>query len=644
MNRFKILFELNQQKYSVYVDSDYKVITFKTVLNQINGQHKQCIDLDTHSVEIFDKDFEEYVVITSENQIIDNLSRLRVKKRQTSHILNNELTTKSDDNTEDKTNSTNENVVKPFLPENVLPTEDSVIVSDGAADKDIDNNIDKKSDKNITKNTLRKMSNIDTNNVKQNNDLLSKSKELSDDSNSSGSDGIAINGLEDDNRCDDIKYMCDKVVGSTGDEPVIESKSNIDNVIDAIHAIGIKNANKAQEVMAELMQAMNYLDIELTHSYRTSSDCLYLHYKTHVIKVANQSVIAIRYRYDDFRAIILMIDLINTNRRCFEKNPSDDFPENNPKWMTISDQMIINGFDDWSPQKCFNGFKCAMDLYKKSLDKCPDQDTAEMVNPIFTWLNWFDIKYVVDLSEFEDIRDLRQSFAIKRLEKRKIFVSKKFPSNTSLNSNVSNNCLEKRKLLVSKKFPSNTSLNSNVSITSNIWSLNEQKIHNKYGSQQSLVSNCSSYKQKSPQDYQKVKTRSKLEAIEQSNLMKLNRVSNFSQKRINEFKLLAKCVDTITSQLGNFSRLRNFWELVSNEMTANGENKFDSEMCRSVFTEFVCDYYALTLTHSSDERTASNAFPLFSLIHSMDLSQSLSTYSYEKIKNLREKFTSNCLK
>ena len=53
----KLLIEYNNEKYSVFVESDYKLITFKRVSNQIISQLKQNISLKTHSFEVLFKLF-----------------------------------------------------------------------------------------------------------------------------------------------------------------------------------------------------------------------------------------------------------------------------------------------------------------------------------------------------------------------------------------------------------------------------------------------------------------------------------------------------------------------------------------------------------------------------------------------------------
>ncbi|CAG2176946.1 unnamed protein product [Oppiella nova] len=125
-----------------------------------------------------------------------------------------------------------------------------------------------------------------------------------------------------------------------------------------------------------------------------------------------------------------------------------------------------------------------------------------------------------------------------------------------------------------KKFGSNLSLFSNN---------DNHKNGNKYGSTQSLASNQTTPKNK--HRYQSNK-----DIVE---TVKLQKISHLSQSRIQEFKTLANGVKAIVAQFGHSSRLENFWELVCNQMRANGYKNYSVLTTRNVFTEYVCDYYSL---------------------------------------------------
>jgi c-di-AMP phosphodiesterase-like protein len=51
-SRFKCLIELNNYKYSVYINSNNNLITFANVFNEIQNQIKQNISYETHLFEV----------------------------------------------------------------------------------------------------------------------------------------------------------------------------------------------------------------------------------------------------------------------------------------------------------------------------------------------------------------------------------------------------------------------------------------------------------------------------------------------------------------------------------------------------------------------------------------------------------------
>lgn len=99
--------------------------------------------------------------------------------------------------------------------------------------------------------------------------------------------------------------------------------------------------------------------------FRLSPTCPHLYYYTVVEKFRNQSLVCIRYKIGDYKGVQKLLDLMFVNRNCFAQNPSSD--PSNVKWKVVSDQMVANGFKDWTSKKCRQGFSCALELYKKVL-------------------------------------------------------------------------------------------------------------------------------------------------------------------------------------------------------------------------------------------------------------------------------------
>ncbi|CAG2111860.1 unnamed protein product, partial [Medioppia subpectinata] len=80
----KVLLELNGcENYSICINRTDRavVLPFNQVYNEIRKQIKHNITSNTHVFEIFDMDFNEYCIIPSDEHVIRNLSRLRVRPK-----------------------------------------------------------------------------------------------------------------------------------------------------------------------------------------------------------------------------------------------------------------------------------------------------------------------------------------------------------------------------------------------------------------------------------------------------------------------------------------------------------------------------------------------------------------------------------
>ncbi|CAG2108291.1 unnamed protein product [Medioppia subpectinata] len=593
MNTFKVLVDINDEKFCVFIQSDHKIIQFKTVFTAITAQTKHTLNADDHSFEIFDTDFEEWVVVNNCDQIIDNLAKIRVRLKDNKRDANRAF---------NETNSVSQD--SQTLPKNVNTL--ATVMADAGGDRVSLTNTNSEVNNNAVIEQKAQQLNPLHNQLSQQKPCLEKNLVALDinfdNLNIKSTESASNETTDKKSNIDHIFSKMKKTINTLKDERMVAQKAVTEtdllngNVLDnetmaEPQAIASNNGNSANKWPPN---AVNYLDLTKSHNYCYSSDCLHVSHKTIVTQFRRRPVIAIRYHHNDFKAIDLLLELLEINRRCFERNSSND-SENNPKWRTISQQMINNGFENWSPEQCRNGFHNVIELYKKTLNKCPDSETATKVNPMFSALHWFDMKYLVNLCEFNQIRDLRQAFKTKPHHKSKEYG-----------------------LIGAKKFGSNMSLLSNS---------NDNKTCSKYGSNGSLASNQTIPKTKT-------KYQTNKDIVE---TVKLNKVTNLSKSRINEFKTLANSVQTIVGQFGHCSRVHNFWDLVANQMRANGYDD-SAQNARNIFTEFVCDYYALVLIRCPDYMNATEVYPLFAFIHAMDLSQCLSQFSFEKIKDLRDKF------
>jgi hypothetical protein len=55
------------------------------------------------------------------------------------------------------------------------------------------------------------------------------------------------------------------------------------------------------------------------------------------------------------------------NISVFEIDSSNEITVNK-KWITVSEEMIRNGYSDWVPQKCRDSFFIAINRYKQVLN------------------------------------------------------------------------------------------------------------------------------------------------------------------------------------------------------------------------------------------------------------------------------------
>ena len=208
-------------------------------------------------------------------------------------------------------------------------------------------------------------------------------------------------------------------------------------------------------------------------------------------------------------------------------------------------------------------------LIRQSLDKCPDYDTAAKVNPLFTIFHIFDMKYIISLQEFNVVRDLRDLFS------RKL---SKFSHNSSLGQrNYSSN----QSLVHRNKFDDRSGAKSPTKQRDLVFR-NSAK----------MSSNLSLHSMSNGFDNKIIsKNRSQIDKLKLKNIgLKID------NSLIVSFKALAKCVETISAQFGHVSHNTHYWELVSNQMRANGYKTYWPQDCKQIFTEHVCDYYSLVMS------------------------------------------------
>ena len=296
-----------------------------------------CIDKLFIILQVYDKDFEEYVLISNDGQLIENLSRIRVKPKETGKEAvatthrPEEISTAEDINGEDITaeeakatqKETNEDL-KSFI-DRIFAIKET---------KKFGNNIEDKGSGDLwSVNNL----NINSESLKS---LMEEKCKMFDD--------LVHKNIE-------VKEDADQLTRSSRTESFLDSQS----VVSCGQA-----SVSTQSSVVTVQQPINYLQIETSDDYRYSPTCPHLLYYTVVERFRKQRLVCVRYKIGDYKGIQKLLDLMTVNRKCFEINRLND-STSSPKWKVVSDQIVANGFTDWTPKKCKQGFSCALQLYKK---------------------------------------------------------------------------------------------------------------------------------------------------------------------------------------------------------------------------------------------------------------------------------------
>ena len=258
-------------------------------------------------------DFKEYVLISNEKQIIENLSRIRVKNKEKLNQLNNDL------NIEEK-------VKLMSLLDNEFESQsiqNSMFSSENLIDFD---------------------SNLLENNFK---DFCSEKKEMFKNC-------FISNNLVKEKSVNKEKVdINEELISDSTDETIFESLESESVGNSSQPLIGCSQQNHSK--------AINYLNLKLSSYYIFSSNSRIMSYKTFVKEIHKNTVIGMSFYFLDYKAFRKLLDLMIINRRCFQTNQKNG----SIKWQIISDQMISNGFKDWNPNKCRDAFLNGIELYKK---------------------------------------------------------------------------------------------------------------------------------------------------------------------------------------------------------------------------------------------------------------------------------------
>ncbi|CAG2165352.1 unnamed protein product [Oppiella nova] len=411
MTKLKVLVDLNgYENYSIAVECSDHSIAFNAVYNEIIKHIKHHISYDTHVFEIYDTDFREYCVITSDKYLIENLSRIRVRSK-----ANNALNHKSITHTFN--GNTNETVVKDnnILHERNQRSVDNNVMTDrhrNASTSTIassasaleatgaecsDNKLNTRIECNYGLN-LNTNSNTSHNGenilvaqelpqnstqtsvtkppLKMTQKVVNKSKE---DNQSTANEGIPQQFI---NQClPDVLGLTTYKVKQNFEKIVLNvdyfmknahNMSNRDQVLDT-NKDQVSHSNADEDLATSLAPGthpstpINYLDIELNTDFTTNSSSKHLPYITYTAKVGDQWVVAMRYSQGEHRAATRLIQVYETHISDCENT---DFRDNVVKHMEKS------GFKEWDYNMCLNYFYNALFLYQKTIANCPNVETA----------------------------------------------------------------------------------------------------------------------------------------------------------------------------------------------------------------------------------------------------------------------------
>ncbi len=245
-------------------------------------------------------------MITSDKQIIDNLSRIRVSEKT---INNKSIGVSSIDSTQQsiKSNTSSNSL-------DITPIQ-------------------------IKTKPFNNENNINTKFVELNNFIVDN---INDKTNS----------ISTQLRVSAQNFLSDKKV---------ENNSNIETVVKPFKPQFIPN--KSEESTSNSKYKTNYLCHKLAECDQSLTN-YELKYETTVEKIGNNLINVLKFSYNDIKAFSLLVHLMTINIDFFKINSSNDLAMNK-KWEIVSDLMIKYNYKEWSPQKCRDSFFGAVHLYKK---------------------------------------------------------------------------------------------------------------------------------------------------------------------------------------------------------------------------------------------------------------------------------------
>ncbi|CAG2116771.1 unnamed protein product, partial [Medioppia subpectinata] len=432
----KVLVDLNGcENYSIRIDrtDSAVVLPFNQVYNEIRKQIKHNITSNTHIFEIFDKDFCEYCVITSDNYVIEDLSRLRVRPKTVNNEsiglgINRDLNIghKYSHKIQYEKNELN------LSENNINKCEDSI--TDYENREETDGSIAGDScsqsvytNSEINSDTLwapkpqsptpplpsKLPQKLARNVIKKFNAENGIKVVDSDDSTGLIIKFPAVTTPAIDLTSHRVRYCFDNIITNAGyfvqqptQLPTTGTPSVGNEGQNVTHFSSFIQTSKplSTPIPSPLAPGshpsapINYLDVEFnSDTFATTASSPHMAYITFTACVGTVWVTGMLFMLAEYRAIIRLMHILKTNI-C--GNDSD----------VIVKHMSKSGFNDWNYEKCLNYFYNALKLYKKTLANCPNRETAATVYPLFNTMHSFVPYFLMTAKDFTKLNELKRLF------------------------------------------------------------------------------------------------------------------------------------------------------------------------------------------------------------------------------------------
>ncbi|CAG2103156.1 unnamed protein product, partial [Medioppia subpectinata] len=399
------------------------VLPFNEVYNEICNQIKHNITSNTHVFEVFDTDFKVYCVIPSDDYLIENLSRLRVRPK----TVNNEsigLGINRDSNVGHK------------YSHKIQYEKNELNLSENYINKCYDS-INDYEERERARPLVIVVPKVNTLWAPGSQSLIHQSpqklpqklpqnviKEFNTEN------GIIVEPTVD-NACQSIATISNSSIAQALYKSWFSFKKVMTNAVYYVtQLLGLSTrtgarvsdvaADKGVEIRCPKFiprlspestpipsplapgshpsAPINYLDVELNaENFATTGSSPHMAYITFTACVGTVWVTGMSFMLTDHRAIIRLMHILKSSTG---QNDADI-------WVN---QMARNGFNDWNYEKCLNYFYNALKLYKKTLANCPNRETAATVYPLFNTMDSFVPYFLMTAKDLAKLNELKRLF------------------------------------------------------------------------------------------------------------------------------------------------------------------------------------------------------------------------------------------